>query len=71
MSRFYGWKVSHRIECRLSSERLNGNQVQKMQEKRILGTVGRSLLIAKKNIISVFAPLRETKREGFSQRIVE
>ena len=38
-----------RIECPLSSERLeSGNQVQKMQDKRILGTVGRTLLIAKK-----------------------
>jgi len=56
-----GWKVTHRIECPpcpvepgslpgcstgVSSERLSGNQVQKMQDKRILGTVGRTLLIA-------------------------
>ena len=33
----------------VSSERLSGNQVQRMQEKRILGTVGRSLLIAKRS----------------------
>jgi hypothetical protein len=33
----------------LSSERLSGNQVQKMQDKRILGTVGRTLLIAKRS----------------------
>jgi plasmid maintenance system antidote protein VapI len=44
-----GWKVTHRIECPLSSERMSGNQVQKMQEKRILGTVGRTLLIAKRS----------------------
>jgi hypothetical protein len=44
-----GWKVTHRIECPLSSERLSGNQVQKMQNKRILGTVGRTLLIAKRS----------------------
>jgi len=43
------WKVTHRIECPLSSERLSGNQVQKMQEKRILGTVGRTLLIARRS----------------------
>ena len=43
-----GWEVTHRIECPLSSERLSGNQVQRMQDKRILGTVGRTLLIAKK-----------------------
>ncbi|MBW2647961.1 MAG: MerR family transcriptional regulator [Deltaproteobacteria bacterium] len=44
-----GWKVTHRIECPLSSERLSGNQVQRMQDKRILGTVGRTLLIAKRS----------------------
>ena len=45
-----GWKTIFRIECPLSSERLTGNQVQKMQDKRILGTIGRTLLIAKKTI---------------------
>ena len=53
-----GWKVTHRIECPLSSERLSGNHlpvrctqtgVQRMQDKRILGTVGRTLLIAKRS----------------------
>lgn len=44
-----GWKVTHRIECPLSSERLSGNQVRKMQDKRILGTVTRTLLIAKRS----------------------
>jgi len=44
-----GWEATHRIECPLSSERLSGNQVQKMQDKRILGTVGRTLLIAKRS----------------------
>jgi len=43
-----GWKVTHRIECPLSSERLSGNQAQRMQDKRILGTIGRTLLIAKR-----------------------
>jgi len=43
-----GWKTTHRIECPLSSERLTGNQVKRMQDKRILGTIGRTLLIAKK-----------------------
>jgi len=45
-----GWKTIFRIECPLSTERLTGNQVQKMQDKRILGTIGRTLLIAKKII---------------------
>jgi hypothetical protein len=59
-----GWKVTHRIECPpcpvepgslpgcstgVSSERLSGNQVQRMQDKRILGTVGRTLLMAKRS----------------------
>jgi hypothetical protein len=44
-----GWEITHRIECPLSSERLSGNQVQRMQDKRILGTVGRTLLIARKS----------------------
>mgnify|MGYP000274194286 CR=1 FL=1 len=43
-----GWKTILRIECPLSSERLTGNQVQKMQDKRIIGTIGRTLLVAKK-----------------------
>jgi plasmid maintenance system antidote protein VapI len=43
-----GWKTIHRIECPLSTERLTGNMVQNMQDKRILGTIGRTLLIAKK-----------------------
>ena len=43
-----GWKVTHRIECPLSSERMSGEEVRKMQESRILGTVGRSLIIAKR-----------------------
>jgi hypothetical protein len=43
-----GWKVIRRIECPLSTERLTGNQVQKMQDKRILGTIGRTLLIARR-----------------------
>ena len=44
-----GWEITHRIECPLSTERLNGNMVSKMQERRILGTVGRTLLIAKRH----------------------
>ena len=43
-----GWKIIRRIECPLSTERLTGNMVQNMQAKRILGTIGRTLLIAKK-----------------------
>jgi len=31
-----GWKMTHRTECPLSSERMSGNEVLKMQGKRIL-----------------------------------
>ncbi len=44
-----GWETTHRVECPLSTERLTGNEVQKMQDARILGTVGRTLLIAKRS----------------------
>jgi hypothetical protein len=44
-----GWKVCYRIDCPFSSERLNALQVKRMQEKRILGTVSRYLLIAKRS----------------------
>ncbi|MGD9159755.1 MAG: MerR family transcriptional regulator [Desulfobacteraceae bacterium] len=43
-----GWKIIYRIECPLSSERFNGIIVNRMQEKRILGTVSRFLLVAKR-----------------------
>ena len=43
-----GWQTTHRIECPLSTERLTGNQVKHMQDKRILGTIGRTLLIARR-----------------------
>lgn len=45
-----GWTVIRRIECPLSTERLSGNSVQKMQDKRILGTISRTLLIARKSV---------------------
>jgi hypothetical protein len=43
-----GWKVIRRIECPLSTERLTGSMVKKMQDSRILGTTGRTLLIARR-----------------------
>jgi hypothetical protein len=43
-----GWKTTHRIECPLSTQRLTSTQVQRMQTKRILGTIGRTLLIARR-----------------------
>jgi hypothetical protein len=59
-----GWKTIFRIECPLSTERLTGNQVQKMQDKRILGTIGRTLLIAKKTSKSIRASLGPIKESG-------
>jgi hypothetical protein len=43
-----GWQTTHRIECPLSTQRLTSTQVQRMQAKRILGTIGRTLLIARR-----------------------
>jgi hypothetical protein len=43
-----GWQTTHRIECPLSTQRLTSTQVQRMQSKRILGTIGRTLLIARR-----------------------
>jgi transposase len=40
-----GWCVTHRIETPMSSQRFSGGIVEKMQESRILGTVGRTLLM--------------------------
>jgi len=37
-----GWKITHLIDCPLSSERFSANMVKKMQSKRTLGK-GRTL----------------------------
>lgn len=42
-----GWEITHIIDCPLSSERFNGNEVKHMQENRTLGTVRRTLLVAR------------------------
>jgi hypothetical protein len=42
-----GWQITHRIETPMSSQRFSGGIVSQMQESRILGTVGRTLLIGK------------------------
>ena len=46
-----GWKVTHLIDCPLSTERVTGNMVSKMQEKRTLGIIRRTLSIGKLNIL--------------------
>jgi len=46
-----GWKITHLIDCPLSTERFTGNMVSKMQEKRTLGIIRRTLIIGKPNIL--------------------
>lgn len=43
-----GWRVTHRIECPLSTQRMHAGVVAAMQRKRILGVVTRTLLLARK-----------------------
>ena len=45
-----GWKISHLLDCPLSTERFTGNMVNRMQRKRTLGIVRRTLIIGKPNI---------------------
>jgi hypothetical protein len=35
----YGWKITHLIDCSLSTQRFFGNMVNRMQRKRTLGIV--------------------------------
>ncbi len=44
-----GWKITHIIDCPLSSQRFKPNQVRRMQKNRTLGVVRRSLIIGRKN----------------------
>jgi hypothetical protein len=44
-----GWELTHRIETPMSSERFKGNMIEAMQKKRELGTVGRTLLMFRRN----------------------
>jgi len=46
-----GWKITHLIDCPLSSERFSGNMVNRMQKKRTLGIIRRTLIIGKLNIL--------------------
>jgi len=43
-----GWRVTHRIECPLSTQRMHPGVVAAMQKKRVLGVVTRTLLVAQK-----------------------
>lgn len=42
-----GWKITHLIDCPLSTERFTGNMVTHMQAKRTLGIIRRTLIIGK------------------------
>jgi hypothetical protein len=42
-----GWKLTHIIQAPLSSEKFNAEMVAQMQEKRILGSTGRYVMILK------------------------
>jgi hypothetical protein len=42
-----GWKITHLLDCPLSTERFTGNMVDRMQNKRTLGIVRRTLIIGK------------------------
>jgi hypothetical protein len=43
-----GWKITHLIDCPLSTQRFKPNQVRRMQNNRILGVIRRSLIIGTK-----------------------
>lgn len=43
-----GWQITHRIECPMSTDRMGGNTVKHMQARRTIGTINRTLLIAKR-----------------------
>ncbi|MBT3386420.1 MAG: ParB/RepB/Spo0J family partition protein [Desulfobacula sp.] len=42
-----GWKVTHLTDCPLSTQRFSANMVSRMQNKRSLGIVRRTLIIGK------------------------
>ncbi|MBT5970472.1 DNA methyltransferase [Desulfobacula sp.] len=46
-----GWKVTHLLDCPLSTERFTGTMVNRMHEKRTLGVVRRTLIIGDANIL--------------------
>ena len=49
-----GWKITHLIDCPLSTERFTGNMVSKMQGKRTLGIIRRTLIIGKPKDLKKF-----------------
>ena len=43
-----GWKITHIIDCPLSTQRFKPNQVRRMQNNLTLGVVRRSLIVGRK-----------------------
>ena len=46
-----GWKITHLLDCPLSTERFTGHMVNKMHENRTLGVVRRTLIVGKANSV--------------------
>ena len=46
-----GWKITHLMDCPLSTQRFTGNMVNRMHEKRTLGIVRRTLIIGKIDVL--------------------
>jgi hypothetical protein len=44
-----GWKITHIIDCPMSSQRFKPNQVRRMQKNRTLGVIRRSMIVGIKN----------------------
>jgi hypothetical protein len=44
-----GWKVTHLIDCPLSTERFRPHMVKRMQNNKTLGVVRRSLIIGRRD----------------------
>jgi len=42
-----GWEITHLLDCPLSTERFTGHMVDRMQGKRTLGVVRRTLIVGK------------------------
>lgn len=46
-----GWKITHLLDCPLSTERFSASMVHRMHKKRILGVVRRTLIIGNATIL--------------------
>ncbi|MDA3787808.1 MAG: hypothetical protein PF503_04875 [Desulfobacula sp.] len=46
-----GWKVSHLLDCPLSTEKFTENMVNRIHGQRTLGIVRRTLIIGKPDVL--------------------